>query len=327
MRALVLGGAGFLGRHLCDRLVAAGHAVTIYGRTIPPRLACPGGETGVRRIAGDIRDADRLGCAARGMDWVFHLAGDAAPHLSNLEAHRRLLDDLNAVVNVLDVCVTAGVRKLLFASSGGTVYGPAAAPRLSENHPTNPICSYGIAKLAAEKYLELYRHLHGLPCAILRIANSYGEWQRCDRGQGVITAWMSKILRGEAVTVWGDGEQVRDFVYVEDVAAAMLAAAEAAELRHSVFNVGSGVGTSLNQLLPMLARLTGQSVAVHYRPGRRSDVSRAVLDVRRARHELGWHAQTSLELGLQRTWSWVRQGVENPGALDGVSGHNRRACA
>lgn len=316
MRAVVLGGAGFLGRHLCDQLRRAGHAVTVYGRTASAfDLAGAAAECEVREIAGDVRDPVCLAHTVAGMDWVFHLAGNAQPHRSNLQPHQHMLDELNGLVNVLEVCVKAGVGKLLLASSGGTIYGVSESLLLDENHPTNPISSYGIAKLTAEKYLELYRQLHGLRCVILRIANPYGPGQQVHRGQGVIAAWMHRILTGQAVTLWGDGKQVRDFVYVGDVVEAFVAAAEAAPSRHAVFNIGAGAGTCLNELLPMLAKLTGRSVAVEYRPGRPWDVPRAVLDVRRAREHLGWQARTALSDGLARTWDWVQQIVESPAAL------------
>jgi UDP-glucose 4-epimerase len=307
MRALVLGGGGFIGRHVCDALTAAGHAVTIFDRIVT-RFDLP-------HVVGQMQDRATLAAALRDQDWVFHLVGTTLPKSSNDNPTFDVQSNLVGTLGLLDACVAAGVKRVVFASSGGTVYGVTRADPIPENHATRPICSYGITKLAVEHYLHLYRYLHGLEGVALRVANPYGEGQRLLGEQGAVGHFLKRVRCGEPVVVWGDGQVVRDFVYVRDVAAAFVLAAESPSAAGGVFNVGSGSGTSLNDLVAALRLVTGEDFAVEYLPGRAVDVPRSVLDVQRARDIFGWRPRTPLTEGLARTWAWVQRVMDRDGAL------------
>jgi UDP-glucose 4-epimerase len=213
---------------------------------------------------------------------------------------------------LLDACRDAGVGMVVFPSSGGTVYGMAGgAEPFTEDASTEPVSSYGITKLTIEKYLALYRHMHGIDYRILRISNAYGEGQQPDRPQGLIGVVLQRLMVGRGITVWGDGSTVRDYVYAADVADAFVRAGRS-QLRPEesrIFNIGSGEGHSVRQVLSLIEEVTGQRPEVTYAPARACDVARAVLSSRRAGAVLGWSSQVSLREGIERTSKWVSSTV------------------
>ena len=184
-------------------------------------------------------------------------------------------------------------------SSGGTVYGIPQAVPIPETHPTDPICSYGITKLAMEKYVALYRQLYGLEGVVLRVANPFGPRQRLDAAQGVVPVFLGKALRHEPLQIWGDGTTVRDFLDVADVVTALLAAAQY-KGAESLFNIGSGKGLSLNQLIALLEQQLNRSLDVQYLPFRGCDVPTNVLCIDRAKEALNWAPKISVADGLRR---------------------------
>ena len=169
-------------------------------------------------------------------------------------------------VRLLTHAVKFGLKKIIFGSSGGTVYGAPAQLMIPETHPTNPVCSYGISKLAIEKYLGLFYHLQGLDYTVLRIANPFGERQRTQASQGAVAVFLGKVLRGEPVEIWGDGSVVRDYIYIADVVDALLIALEQTSSEH-VFNIGAGRGHSLNEVLDGIEKVTGHLANRQYLPG------------------------------------------------------------
>jgi UDP-glucose 4-epimerase len=219
--------------------------------------------------------------------------------------HSNLID----TIQLLESCVEFGVRKVVFASSVA-VYGLPKALPITEEHPTNPISSYGIAKLAIEKYLELFRHLYGLDYIALRISNPYGPYQNPMGHQGVVGMFLHRICKGEPLTVWGDGSALRDYLYISDLVDALELAAEI-EPRERVLNVGSGRGTSLNELLRLIARTVGVQPAVEYLPARAVDIPASVLDISRARAELYWSPKTEFAEGVAIAWAWIRALTES----------------
>jgi UDP-glucose 4-epimerase len=305
MNILVLGGTGFLGGCLCRELLAAGHAVRVLERTssAPPERA----PSAIEYVSGDFADAVALSAAVEGCDVVFHLISTTLPKTSNDNPVYDLQSNLLDTVRLLDIARSSGVRKIIFASSGGTVYGKPQATPIAEGHPTEPECSYGIAKLAIEKYLQLYEHLYGLSYQVLRIANPYGEGQAPTRQQGAIAVFLNKALRGEAITVWGDGSVVRDYVYVEDVARAFRHAL-AYDGPERIFNIGSGGGHSVNEILNTIESLTQLPLHIDYVEPRAFDVPVNVLDIGRAGRELDWAPAVPLEEGLRRTLAWLEAG-------------------
>ena len=303
MRYLVLGGTGFIGSHLVDELVAGGASVRLYSRGLTAQEDWPAGKE-VERFTGDLADAASVERAVRGCEVVFHLVSTTLPKSSNEDPAHDVATNVLGTLALLESARRNSVQRIVFISSGGTVYGRPRASPVAEDHATDPICSHGIAKLAIEKYLHLYSMLHGLDYRVLRVSNAYGERQRADRGQGAVSVFLSRALKGEPVTIWGDGSVVRDYVYVGDVARALAAAA-----RHHgadrVFNIGTGRGTSLNDLIAIIEKACGREVKRVYQEGRTFDIDRNILDVSRAAARLGWRPETSLVDGIGKTLEWM----------------------
>jgi len=307
LRSLVIGGGGFIGTHLVERLVEKEHSVRVYGRN-PNRFR----ETlrGAEFVEGELGNHGLVREALEGMEVVFHLVSTTLPKTSNDDPIFDVRSNLVDTIQLLEACVEAGVRKVVFPSSGGTVYGPPKFLPVTEEHPTEPITSYGIVKLAVEKYLNLFRHLHGLDYTSLRISNAYGPYQDPAGQQGAISVFLERVRERKPITVWGDGGVVRDYLYVSDLMDAMELAAET-ETEHRVFNVGSGHGVSVNEILELISEATGERPEVEYLPARALDVPASVLDVDRAKRDLGWRPQTDLQEGIYRTWDWL-QTLPNP---------------
>lgn len=295
MKCALIGGAGFIGLHLAERLLAAGHAVRVFdlrdGET--PR------HRDIEWIRGDFLDPGSLRGAVAGCDALFHLAWTTLPKSSNDDPAADVGTNVVGTLRLLDAW--RGNRgKFVFISSGGTVYGVPRSVPIAEDHPTQPISSYGITKLTIEKYLELYRVLHGLDYCALRLANPFGERQRVETGQGAVTAFLHRARRGEPVEIWGDGRVVRDYIYIGDIADALVRVLDYRGTRR-ILNIGSGIGRDLNQVAAAIEAVTGRTLERRYLPGRGFDVPANVLDVSLARAELGWRPATSFEEGLART--------------------------
>jgi UDP-glucose 4-epimerase len=237
--------------------------------------------------------------AMEGAELVFHLASGSLPQSSNRDPQADVQVNLLGALKVFEAARQAQVQRLVMVSSGGTVYGVPQQVPIAEGHPTEPTCSYGISKLAIEKYVALYRQLHGLDGLVLRVANPYGERQRLDATQGVVPVFLGKALRGEPLQIWGDGSTVRDFLHISDVVTALLAAAHY-QGEERLFNVGSGEGLSLNQLVELLRAELQRPLAVEYLPARGFDVPTNVLCIERARRCLGWNPKVTVSEGLHR---------------------------
>jgi UDP-glucose 4-epimerase len=256
-------------------------------------------------VTGDFLNYGDLTRALSGIEVVFHLISTTLPKPSNDNPVYDIETNLVGTLRLLELCRAHRVRKVVFSSSGGTVYGVPSSVPIPESHPTSPLCSYGIHKLAIEKYLHLDYALYGLDYCILRSSNPYGERQRTDAAQGAVAVFLDRALRGEAIEIWGDGSVVRDYVYVGDVADAFVRSLSY-EGAQRVFNIGSGTGTTLKDLVEKIGALLGRKLAVAYRPARRVDVPVNVLDSSAAARLLDWRPRTSLAQGLQRTCDWMR---------------------
>jgi UDP-glucose 4-epimerase len=298
---VVLGGGGFIGTNLCRRLAGAGHRVRAFGR----RRLFPDDLPGVEWFPGEFTDPESVGAAIESFDVVFHLVHATMPQAANLDMAGDIRDNVVASVALLDQCRLAGVKRVVFASSGGTIYGNARQIPTPETAPTEPICAYGISKLAIEKYLGLFAHLHGLDFRALRISNPFGPYQVALKNQGVIAALVARALRDEPMEIWGDGSVVRDFVFVEDVVDALVTASSDGG-RERVYNIGSGQGRSLREIIAVTEALMGRTLKLVWKPGRALDVPVSVVGIERAGVELGWVPRTSFEAGLRATIDWAR---------------------
>lgn len=302
MKACVIGGNGFIGSHVVDRLLEDNWSVTVLDR-YEERYRAPLSQ--VQYTIGDLGNRGVLQEILPHTDVVFHLASTTIPQSSNDAPVFDIQTNLVDTIGLLDACVHHQVKKIVFFSSGGTVYGIPKTTLVSEDHPTDPISSYGIVKLTIEKYLYLYRHLFGLSYTILRPSNPFGERQNPTGAQGVISVFLGRVVRNLPIVVLGDGKIVRDYLDVDDLAnAAIKAAVKVTE--NSIFNIGSGVGLSLNELIESIRSVTNKAIQVNYQPARPSDVPAIVLDPRRANEELGWTPNTSFQESVEKTWKWVR---------------------
>ena len=252
----------------------------------------------------DFRDSSALARAVEGQDIVFHLISGSTPESSNHDPAGDIESNVLATLRLLDLCRSEGVGRIVFASSGGTVYGIPKTTPIAEDAETDPICSYGIGKLAIEKYLGLYRHLHRLDSVILRIANPYGPHQSANRRQGVVAAMIRQALDKGSLEIWGSGEIVRDFVHIEDVVEAMIAAATYSGPA-KIMNVGSGHGLSINQIADDLEALMGMTLARNRLAARPADVPINILDIGLVTRELAWQPRVTWQDGLRRTVEWA----------------------
>jgi UDP-glucose 4-epimerase len=300
-RVLVLGGAGFLGGHLVEALSEQGHAVRVFDR-LPRRSVAAGANC--EWFEGDFGNRGDLAAAVDGCDTVVHLVATTLPKTSNDDTVHDIESNVLPTLRFLEVARERSLRRIVFASSGGTVYGTPATVPIPESHATRPLCSYGIHKLTIERYLDLYHALYGIEYCVLRLANPFGERQRPDGSQGAVAVFLDKALRGEEITVWGDGSAVRDYVYVKDVAQAFCHAI-AYEAPSGIFNIGSGQGQSVNDLLTTIEALLGRSVPRRYVQGRPFDVPRNVLDIRLAARMLQWEPRVTFRDALERTLAWL----------------------
>jgi UDP-glucose 4-epimerase len=322
MRALVTGGAGFIGSTLVDRLVSEGHEVVVLDDLSTGSLenladALATGK--VEHVEADLAAPDLAGVVAEARpEVVFHLAAQA-------DVRRSVADPVaDARVNVLGsvalakAAVDQGIRRLVFAASGGTAYGepdPADLP-VDEDYPAGATNPYGVAKRTVEDYLTSFGDLYGLEAVSLRLGNVYGPRQDPHGEAGVVAIFCSRLLEGEPVLVFGDGTQTRDYVYVDDVVAAFLAAARESRAVGHRLNIATGVETSVLELYAALREVTGFGPEPTFAPARTGELQRIGVDVRRAKEVLGWRATVDLPTGLARTWAWAFQLI-NAGSVGG----------
>ncbi|MBC8364714.1 MAG: NAD-dependent epimerase/dehydratase family protein [Actinobacteria bacterium] len=314
MKAVVTGGAGFIGSTLVDRLLADGHDVVVLDDLSTgneENLAAARSTAGdrLRLEVVDLREDRSIELiAAAGADVVFHLAAQADVRASVDDPIADAQANVLGTIRVLEGARRAGTRKVVLASSGGTLYGdadPSLLP-LDESTPHRPESPYGASKLAAGAYLRVYGSLYGIRWTELALANVYGPRQDADGEAGVVAIFTGRLLAGEPCTVYGSGEQTRDFVYVGDVVDAFVAAADRGD--GQLFNIGAGVETSVNGLYRSMASAVGGPDEPIRAPARTGELQRSALDASLAAADLDWHADIDLDEGIRRTIDWFRTG-------------------
>lgn len=304
MNVVVLGAGGFIGRAVVSALADAGHAVRAFSRLpVEQDGDLPGGER-IAWLSGDVLDQRQLCPALEGADLVIHLATPILPGQAHKHPAAVEQSTLSGTRSVLEAMRGQGVNRIILASSGGTVYGHPEALPIAENHPLKPCTAAGRIQLAEEGLLAHYAGMHGLCGQVLRLANPYGEGQRFDRGQGVLTGFIARVIAGQCVDIYGDGCTIRDYLHIADAAEAFARLVEY-QGASPVFNIGSGQGLGLLELVATLERHFGQRISVNHHPARCFDLPANVLDSSRARRELGWSAQTALADGIERTRRWL----------------------
>ena len=304
-KILIIGGAGFIGRNLAEALLLREVKVRIFDRKPLETL-----RGRCEFFEGDFTKPCPLEKAICGCDAIFHLASTALPKTSNEDPIHDISTNLISTVRILQISAKNGIKKIVYASSGGTVYGINSVPLIPEEHPTNPICSYGIVKLAAEKYLKLFYRLHGLESCGLRIANPYGRYQNIKNLQGVITTFCYNAINDLPIEIWGDGSVSRDFIFIDDVVDAMIRTLTV-ECRGEVLNIGSGSNASLRQIIEVVEKVSGRRLKVQYRNSRSCDVPSVCLDISRARKMIQWKPEHSLVDGVTKLYGWLESTKDN----------------
>ena len=304
MNCVVVGGGGFIGSHLSEAIMKLRNRITILDLPDASHLELLS-QKGATIVLGDIRDVSILEKSFSGADTVFHLASTTIPKSSIDDPVFDVSSNLIGSINLLNAAKNTGVKKVVFISSGGTVYGIPKIIPITEDHPTDPISSYGIIKLAIEKYMALFQTLYGLDYTIIRVSNAYGERQSAIGVQGIIPTLIYKALQRQEITIWGDGNVIRDYIHVSDIVNALLEAANHVGEPYK-YNIGSGIGHSVNDIVRMLERVLGESLKLIYKPGRAYDVPVNILDNSLARQVLHWEPQVSLSDGIRQTLEYLR---------------------
>ncbi len=304
MNILITGGAGFIGSHVADRFIAEGHNVTVIDNLVS------GFETNVpskaKFVKGDITDKELINKLFD--EGQFNVVNH---HAAQMDVRRSIADptfdaqvNILGTINLLNASVLTGVKKVMFASTGGAIYGEQDYFPADENHPTRPLSPYGISKLACEKYLYFYQQQYGLKTGITRYANVYGPRQNPHGEAGVVAIFSKRLLAGDNLTINGDGLQTRDYVFVKDVVAANLAA-----LNHDdsiLFNVGTGIETDVVTLFNHLKTAAGSNYEPQHGPAAAGEQRRSVITPKYGKEVLGWEPTVNIADGLEQTYDWFK---------------------
>lgn len=301
VRSLVVGGCGFLGSHVADALLARGDQVRVLDiRPVPEELRASW--RSVEYVHGDMLVAGDLERAVRGCSYIFHYGTTSIPKTSIADPE---LDNENvlAALCLIRAAAAAKVEKIVYPSSGGTVYGKPDRIPIPEDAPLRPRSPYAATKIAIEQHLAVAHRLHGLDYAVLRYGNPYGPRQSPTGNMGIVSVFLGLLRAGRRPTLYGDGRAVKDFFYVGDAASAALAVLPPSE--DKVFNVASGRGTSVRDLIRAMEKVLGHSIETEKGPPLPGDEPECVLDIGRIRRVHGWSPRVDLEDGLRRTWAWI----------------------
>jgi UDP-glucose 4-epimerase len=306
MKILVTGGAGFIGSHVVDTYLAAGHKVLIVDNLSTGRR--DNINPAARFYEMDLRDkslAELL--ITERPEVINHQAAQIDVRKSVQDPRYDAEVNILGSLNLLEAGLAAGIKHCIFASTGGAIYGEQDYFPADELHPVRPLSPYGIAKLAVEKYLDYYRAVHRLSYTVLRYANVYGPRQNPKGEAGVVSIFCERMTRNETPIINGDGKQTRDYVFVGDVVRANLLALELqAEATNEIFNIGTGIETDVNTLFHILQRYLGTDFPENHAPAKAGEQLRSVLDARRSERQLGWRPTVDLETGLKLTLDFYK---------------------
>lgn len=306
-RVLLIGGSGFIGRALGRRLAALGCEVDVLSRH-----AEPGTRDGISFHRGSQADADAVAPLLARCDAVVHLASTTTPGRSARAPGLEMRENLEPLAGFLETLTAVGSRRILYLSSGGAIYGNPYVLPVLEDHPPQPLSWHAAGKVAAEEFLRTHaRQVAGTTLAILRPANVYGPGQSLQAGFGIVRTLLERACEGGGIELWGDGSQVRDFLYIDDLVEACLHLLAAPAVT-GTYNVGSGTGTTLMQLVRLVEQITERPIPITFHPERGIDVTGIWLDSSRLHAATGWRAATSLEVGLQLAWSELCREAAQP---------------
>ncbi len=303
---LVTGGNGFIGSHLVNQLATSEqHRVTVFDFYPRPYDALP---DGVQFIQGNLSNYNliRRTLVDQGIDLVYHMAWTTIHEIALKNPVADIEQNLIPSINLLEACLDAGIKRFVYLSSGGTVYGIPETLPVREDHPTQPINAYGVTKLTVEKYVQMYSYLYGMNYIIFRPSVPYGPYQNPHRRQGAVSVFIYHALRGEPVTIWGDGQVQRDYFYIGDLSKALMTMLDLPAATNAVINLGGKQMYTLNQLVAEIEQVLKVKIRVRYEATRKFDVPCLQLDTHTASELLNWQPEISLSEGIARTAEWIR---------------------
>lgn len=303
---IIFGGNGFVGSHLADGLVQRGYDVKIFGSFQHGTENLSKCIDNVELIKGDYLNRQDIHAALNDVDVLFHFISATNPVTSIQDPALDIETNVIGSIRLFQAALENDVEKIVYSSSGGTIYGQTDGKPVHEEDPKNPINPYAISKLTIEHYLEYYRNSNGIKYTVLRYSNPFGERQNPLGTQGVIPVFLNKILHDERPVIFGDGTAVRDYIYIRDAIDATLAVFES-KTDESVFNIGSGYGISINQLVNIMSEVTGKDVNPVYIENTKTNISTVTLDISRISKATGWAPQVSIKEGIIKTWNWLKQ--------------------
>lgn len=301
---IIYGGAGFIGSHITENLLDNGINVTVFDKENTSKRNVQHVLDKIDFIEGDFNNIIDIKDSLKNKDYVIHLVSSTLPADSNLNPSYDVETNLISSLNLFEECLNQNIKKIIFISSGGTIYGKPVKLPIPESHPTNPTSSYGIIKLTIEKYFSLYKTLKGLDYKILRFSNPFGERQNPRTGQGLIANLLYKIKNKQTIEIWGNGKVVRDYFYIKDGAQAVYSAIKD-KSKEPIFNISSGRGYSVNQILEKFRKVLKLKFKVKYTEGRKFDVPKNILDNTKALRILKWKPETEFNDALKKTWSFI----------------------
>lgn len=308
-KCIIYGGGGFIGSHISEELLNQGYEVTVFDKLYFDKRNISAFRNRVNVIEGDFYNEKDIKKSLKGQDIVFHLVSSTLPANSNLNPAYDVETNLIATIKMLDRCREYKVSKVVFISSGGTVYGIPEKIPTPEKYFGNPICSYGIVKKTIEDYLYMYNRLYRLDYNVFRLANPYGERQNPFVAQGVIPVFLMKILKKETINIWGDGSITRDYIYIKDAVDCLLKSLKISS-KDKLFNLGSGRGYSLNEILEIMKKVTGLKPKVKYQHGRDVDVPVNILNSSLAKKTFNWKPKTEIEKGIYKTFYYLKENYD-----------------
>jgi len=310
-KTVVFGGDGFIGRHLVTRLAEADSNNQIFVfdrfRSLQTGEKHPFEQhSNVHIITGDFFNRDDVSNVLKGAKYVFHLISTTNPAASNNDPFIDIDTNIRSSVELFQLCVDAGVSKVIFLSSGGTVYGDVNSNKIDELSPPQPLSPYGIGKLTIEHYLRYFKHTHNLDYIVYRVANPYGPGQSIYGKQGVIPIFMHKYITKEPITIYGDGSMSRDYIYIDDLVS-MVVKSYNKSAKHGVYNIGSGSGSDINQLISAIEDCVGYTVDKNHIETPSTYIQKSVLDINRFINEFNVKPEVGLQDGIRRTWDYVKK--------------------